>query len=349
MGFTTYYFTDSGDNSVITTSFNLAKNLLERTMLLIDIELDNVTIPPVTAVTGATRPQRRAGEPFEKNRAQVILGVEQGLGTDVTLGANAYRSQEVDYVSNSVIGTYSQNLFDQNSTIVLRGQYNHDLVGEVLDDGSVLNKPKDQYTAVAALSQILSPNTVLDISYDHVITTGFQSDPYRQVSVRGDDGVVVKTDELHPSDRTRQAGTARISQMVPRIQASLIGSYRYYFDSWAVHSHTASFRLNKYLFRSLILGLDYRYYTQTGSYFAQDEYAGQEYLAGAYRTADYKLRPFSSNNVGFSLTYLFRGLAESSPDLGFLENSAFELIYFRYFNDQDFSADILQASLKFSL
>ena len=110
MGFTSYFFSDSGDNSVITTSFNLAKKLLQRTAFLIDIELDQVTVPAVTAVTGATRPQRRINEPFEKNRGQVILGLEQGLGQNTTIAANVYRSQEVDYTSTSVIGTLSQDL-----------------------------------------------------------------------------------------------------------------------------------------------------------------------------------------------------------------------------------------------
>ena len=74
MAFTSYYFSDSGLNKVITTSFNIAKKLLERTSVLIDIELDHVTVPPVTAVTGATRPQRRKNEPFEKSGASCTRG-----------------------------------------------------------------------------------------------------------------------------------------------------------------------------------------------------------------------------------------------------------------------------------
>jgi hypothetical protein len=349
MGFTTYFFSDSGDNSVVTTSFNLAKQLLEQTMLLIDIELDNVTVPPVTAVTGATRPQRNRTEPFEKNRGQVILGLEQGLGGGATLAANAYRSQEVDYISNSVIGTYSQELFARNTTFTLRGQYNADLVGEILDDGDVVNKRKRVYTGIANLSQLLSPTTVLDLAYDYVLVDGFQSDPYRQVSVRDGAGVLTQTDEVHPANRTRQAATGKLSQALPSIEAALIGSYRYYFDTWDVHSHTVELGLNKYIFRNLLLGVDYRYYTQTGAYFWREQYAGDGFLQGALRTSDYKLKPFSSNNFGFSLTWLFRGLADSNKDLEFLRNSSLEVLYYRYFNDLEFSADVLQTSLRFSL
>ena len=349
MGFTSYFFSDSGENSVITTSFNLAKKILERTAFLIDIELDQVTVPAVTAVTGATRPQRRINEPFEKNRGQVILGLEQGLGQSTTFAANVYRSQEVDYTSTSVIGTLSQDLNDKNTTVTFRGQYNADLVGEILPTGDLVNRKKKVYTGSVNVAQLLSPTTVVDVSYDFVHLKGFLSDPYRQVKVTDDNGVYVITDELHPSRRTRQAVAGKISQMIPTIKASLIGSYRYYFDDWKVKSHTAEMKLNKYIVSDLVFGVSYRYYSQGAAYFTLDKYVGQQYLGDALRTADYKLKGFSSNNVGFSLEWLLRSLVKVNPDLDFLQNSSVEAMYFRYFNDLEFSANIFQLSLKFSI
>ncbi len=349
MGFTTYYFSDSGENSVITTSFNLAKKLLQQTVFLIDVELDNVTVPAVTAVTGATRPQRRKSEPFEKSRGQVIVGVEQGFGQDLTVAGNFYRSQEVDYTSNSAIGTVSTELFDKNTTVTVRGQYNSDKVGKITDAGDLINKKKNTYTGALTVSQLLSPTTVLDVGYDFVHIQGYQSDPYRMVKVFDLNGVSSTADELHPAKRTRHAGSGKISQLIPSIRASIIGSYRYYFDSWSVHSHTAELKLNKYIVNDLVFGVDYRYYAQTAAYFYREKYVGPEFQSTALRTADYKLKGFGSNNFGFSLTFLLRGLAKSNPDLEFLQNSSIELMYFRYFNDLDFSADIVQASVKFSI
>jgi hypothetical protein len=349
MGFTTYYFSDSGKNSVITTSFNLAKKILQQTALLIDIELDNVTVPPVTAITGATRPQRKSSQPFEKSRGQVIVGVEQGLGQTTTVAGNFYRSQEVDYVSNAAIATISQELFQQNTTVTLRGQFNSDKVGKILDNGDIVNQKKQVYTGALSISQILSPTTVADVAYDFVYANGFQSDPYRQVKVIDENGASVTVEEKHPSKRTRHAGTGKISQYVPAIQAAFIGSYRYYFDTWSVKSHTAEVKFNKYVMSDLIFGVDYRYYTQSAANFYMDRYQGQVYLGDAFRTSDYKLKRFSSNNFGLSLSYLLRGLARSNPDLEFLQNSSIEFMYFRYFNDLDFSADIVQVSLKFSI
>lgn len=349
LGFTTYYFSDSGENSVVTTSFNLAKKLLEKTTFLIDIELDQVTVPAVTAVTGATRPQRRKSEPFEKSRGQVIVGLQQGIGDNATLAGNFYRSQEVDYKSNSFVGIYSQEFNEKNTTLTLRGQFNADLVGKILDNGDVRQQRKKTYNGSLNLSQLLSLNTVMDFGYDLVLHKGYLSDPYRLVRVYDANGASSTVDELHPVSRTRHAVATKISQFIPQVKASVIASYRYYFDSWKVTSHTGEVKFNKYILTHFIFGVDYRYYTQSDANFYQDRYVGAQFQGGGLRTADYKLKAFSSNNFGFNLTYLLRGIGKSNPDLQFLQDSAIEFMYFRYFNDLDFSADIVQASIKFSI
>jgi hypothetical protein len=349
LGFTTYYFSDSGKNSVVTTSFNLAKKIAEQTLLMFDIELDQVTVPAVTAVTGATRPQRRKDEPFEKNRGQIIVGLQQGVGDGALMSGSYYRSQEVDYVSNSFVGTYTAEMNDKNTTLTFRGQASFDLVGEILESGELVQQRKKTYNGAATLAQILSPNTVWDLGYDFVLHKGFLSDPYRQVKISDGMGAALLVDELHPTTRGRHAVSTRLSQFVPPIKASVIGSYRFYFDSWKMKSHTAELRFNKYILRDLVFGMDYRYYTQSGAYFFSEQYNGVQFTTTGLRTGDYKLKPFTSNNFGFSLSYLLRGLAKANPDLEFLQDSAVELMYFRYFNDLDFSADIVQMSIKFQI
>ena len=349
MGFTNYYFTDSGANKVITTSFNMARKLLDQTTFLIDIELDHVTVPPITATTGASRPQRDKNQPFEKSRGQVILGMEQGIGQNVTVAANFYRSQEVDYISSAAVGTISIDMFRKNTTLTLRGQYNSDKVGKILESGDVFNQNKYVFTGAVDLTQVLSPTTVLDLAYDVVYLKGLLSDPYLQVNVLNGAGGTVLVDELHPSKRTRHAGTARISQFIPSIRASLLGSYRYYGDSWSVHSSTAELKLNKYITNDLVFSIDYRYYQQTGAYFYQTRYIGDNFTTTGFRTVDYKLEPFSSNNFGLSLSFMLRAFGTPGSDLEFLENSSVELEYFRYFNSLDFSADIVQFAIKFSI
>ncbi len=349
LSYTNYYFNDSGGNSVVTNSLNFAKKIFHRTMVLLDLELDNVYVPPVDGVSGATRPSRQKHQPFEKTRAQAIVGIEQGFDRDTRLAVNLYRSQEVDYLSHSVIGTFTREMFHKNTTLVLRGQYIQDEVGKILDNGDLVNRSKWAGWIKIGLGQVLSPVATLDLSYDLLYQNGFLSDPYRQVKVFDENFVFRFTEERHPIERTRHALSASVKQYLTALQASLGGGYRFYLDDWEVRSHTLEMQFSKYVFDDLITRFNYRYYTQSGAYFSQPRYQGARYLSEALRTADYKLQPFNSNNFGLSLTYLLRGLAARRPALGFLGNSSLEVRYFRYFNTLDFSANIFQLNVNLGI
>ena len=310
ISYTTYYFNDSGNNSVITSSFSLAKKLIQGTAILLDIELDKVSLPPaVDGQTGATRPARKKDETFEKNRGQVIIGVEQSLGSTTTLAVNAYRSQELDYTSNALVVTFSQDLFQRNTTVTVRGQMNADQVGELLENGDVINEDKSVYTSAFNITQVLSKNSVLNLSYDIMMMNGYLSDPYRKVRVFNNVGGYTAETEIHPDKRTRQALTSRVSQFINPVKASIIGSYRYYFDDWDVSSHTAEFRFNKYVFDDFITGFNYRYYTQKGADFYFDRYDPTH--ISEFVTADYKLMPFQSHSFGFNIKLLFKRWADN--------------------------------------
>lgn len=349
MGYTTYYFNDSGGNTVATTSFNLAKKIFSRTVLLLDLEVDNVTVPPVTAVTGATRPKRQSSKSFEKTRGQAILGIEQALTGNTTLATTIYRSQEVDYTSNSAILKLTREMFQKNTTISLRGQYIMDQVGEVEDDGSITNRSKNTIWAVAGFSQILSPTTVFSANYDAVYLEGFLSDPYRTVQVFDENNAFVAVQEKHPGNRLRQAASARLNKMIPNVGAALMFGYRYYFDDWGVASQTGEFQFSKYIFGDLITRFNYRLYTQNEAEFTLNRYRGTEFTENAFRTADYKLNSFYSNNFGISLTLMFREFVKKHRDFNFLKNSSIEFRYFRYFNSLDFSANIYQLNIDFGI
>jgi hypothetical protein len=349
LGYTTYYFSDSGNNTVITTAFELSKNIFKGTTFLLDIELDNITVPPITAITGATRPSRQANKEFNKTRGQVILGLQNNITPSTSVSASAYHSQEIDYISNSVIGSISKEFFQKNTTLTLQGQYMDDLVGKIEEDGSITNKGR--YTGWAAFSydQLLSPVTVLSLNYDVLHYEGLLNDPYRKVMVFDQFNTFTIVDEKHPKQRLRQSATAKITSFLTHIQASLTGSYRFYFDDWGVQSHTGDVQFNKYVFTDFVIRFNYRYYTQTSAEFWKAKYVGEQYEQDEFRTSDYKLNPFNSNNFGLSFTYLLRGLRGGQAVMDFLEKSSVELRYFRYFNDLEFSANIWQLNINFSI
>jgi hypothetical protein len=338
--YTAYWFKDNKENNVATTSFSLAKTLWQRTMLLLDVELDQLTIPALDGVTGASRPQRQATREFRKSRGQIIAGVDQALGEDTRLAANYYFSQEVDYKSQAAVGTLTREFFQKNFTVALRGQYTVDRVGEITSTGALIERPKEVHQASLTLTQLLSPTTIVRVGGDGFRLQGFLSDPYRLVSLPGEQPRA----ENHPSERWRQAAWGELSQYLRGLDGSVTLNYRYYWDDWEMDSHTLHLKLNKYVTPDWILSPEYRYYIQSGAGFYED---GND---GRFFTGDYKLKPFESNTMGVGVTWFLRSLARKRPNLDFLDGSSVALLYFHYFNsaqDARFSANVLEARVKF--
>ncbi len=345
ISYNAYVFSDNRKNEVFTSSFALAKQIFAKTMFLMDVELDQVTTPPITdGVSGASRPAYAPDKIFKKNRGQVILGLEQEIGQNSTLTANMYASRETDYESQSLALAWTQEMLQKNLTLNLRGQYNLDRVGYISQTQNYSDSVKEVRSGSISLSQLLSPTTILSLGADYSEYIGFLSDPYRSVVAAGD-----TLRETHPNYRYRYAGCLGLKQYIPSIRFSFHINYRYYMDQWektkkkGMESHTISLKLNKYVTKNLIISPNYRYYTQSATYFNKTQYSGNESLF----SNDYKLRAFNSNNFGVSADYYLRGLGEKRPGLLFLENARLSLEYFRYINTQDFSANIFQTTLAF--
>ncbi|MDQ3000777.1 MAG: DUF3570 domain-containing protein [Fibrobacterota bacterium] len=346
--YTGYYFGDNVDNTVATTSFSLVKTLWARTRVLLDVELDQTTVPPLEedAISGASRPARKSKSEFRKNRGQIIVGVEQGLGDDTRLGANVYFSQEVDYLSQAVTGTLSQDLFKKNLTVTLRAQYTLDSVGEILINDSLVNRGKETHQASLVLSQSLSPTSTLVGGVDAFRIIGFQSDPYRKAVIATAVPLVFDTlIERHPDTRFRQAVWVELTKYVRGIDGAFIVNYRYYWDDWGVNANTATFKFNKYVTKNWIFSPWYRYYDQSEADFGEYASGGQTFDA-----LDYKLQTFGSNTLGAGLTCFLRTFSRNHPTWDFLNNTSVSVEYLRYFNDfgTGFSANVVESSLKFS-
>ena len=346
--YTAYYFGDNSENTVATSSFSLAKTLWQRTMVMLDVELDQTTVPPLDGVTGASRPVRQSKSDFRKNRGQIIAGVEQGLGDNTKVIGSYYFSQEVDYSSQSFIGGITQDLFEKNFTVSLRGQYTLDSVGEISSTGAINNQFKETHQASIIMTQLLSPTTILRVGGDGMRNHGFLGDPYRKVAIpqAGDPTRKDTIPERHPTLRYRQAAWAEISQYLRGLEGSIIVNYRYYWDDWGVNSHTVALKINKYITPDWILTPEYRYYEQTEADFGN--YGGG---IQAFDRADYKLSIFNSNTVGMGATCFLRAFSKKHPTWDFLTNSSVSLMYFRYFNDtapSNFSANVLETRVKFT-
>jgi hypothetical protein len=120
--------------------------------------------------------------------------------------------------------------------------------------------------------------------------------------------------ERYPESRTGHAWVLRSGYgLVPGAAGDLsIGerssiqlSYRYYQDTFAVHSHTGKVEYQRYVQNDWLVGALYRYYRQGQASF----YGDRVPLTQIFKARDKELSRFSDHWIGGSLAYKPRGFA----------------------------------------
>ncbi len=346
--YSAYPYNANSDNrptKVATTAFSLVKTLFEKTRVMLDIELDQTTDAPLEsdATTGASRPARQSKSSFLKNRGQIIAGVQRDLFGNTEISGSYYFSQEVDYSSQSVVGGLTQNFAEKNFTVELTGQYQMDSVGEIRNDGSLLNRSKEVHKGSFRITQLLSPVSFVRLGVDGQRDHGFLSDPYRK-SVQGKDTI----QERVPSLRFRGAGWIEYDRFLATLAASWSVEYRYAFDDWNLASHMVWFKFNKYITPDWILMTQYRYYIQSGIDYG-------DYAAGNpgyyYAPDDPKLKDGEYHFIGLGATCYLRAFCRNHPNWDFLRRTSATVKYSRYFNDaaaeNAYAGNLLESRLSF--
>jgi hypothetical protein len=148
-------------------------------------------------------------------------------------------------------------------------------------------------TFEASWAQSWTPVVETQLTYSAQLVDGFQSDPYRSVIL----GEGIKAQEHEPTDRAREAVTARVAWYLRSIKGALRLSIRGYHDTWAIDSGAVEAEFEKSLGESLRLMARGRFYKQSGAVFWSDDYTGGRPPLGPrgqYWTGDRELSPFWS-------------------------------------------------------
>jgi hypothetical protein len=237
----------------------------------------------------------------------------QGDTTSLTAGY-AY-GIEHDYRSNSLHVNARTDALQHNTQFELSYARNFDQVCDRVQDASAVLPT--QWTALesstgcftsaagrtthdigidtfeASWGQSWTPVLTTQLTYSAQLVDGFQSDPYRSVII----GEGIKAQEHEPTERAREALTARVAWYLRSLKGALRLSVRGYHDTWAVDSGAVELEGEKSLGESLRLMLRGRIYKQSGAVFWSDDYTGGAPPLGPrgqYFTGDRELSPFWS-------------------------------------------------------
>jgi hypothetical protein len=124
-------------------------------------------------------------------------------------------------------------------------------------------------------------------------------------------------------------------------RASLKLYYKSYFDDWGIRSDTFGTRLNQYITDNLVVRYRYRYYAQGAADFYREDYDAAGGVGG-YQTADYRMSELTAHLFGTRIRW---SLADRFPESALWGGLGLQLSYERYFNSNNFSANIFEAGV----
>ena len=255
---------------------------------------------------------------FRDTRYAFNTGYTAAWDTGTTTGIGFDISKELDYSSYSVNASISQAFFQKNTTLSLGVNYEYDDsypkfgTPAPFTEMNGLNKGAGRTKTVtsinAGITQVMNRFWLLELNYDIGWNNGYLNDPYKIVSVvDGTTGAPLQyLYESRPNSRTRQSIYLANKIALGPVATDL--AFRYYHDSWGIHSITGDLTLQIPITRHMYVEPEAHYYNQSAadffSYYLVDGAMPQ------YASADGRLAKFRAWTLGIKLGYTFSGRSE---------------------------------------
>ncbi len=313
-------FQDVRGVTVLSPSVDLTQDYTERTSLRLNYGLD--------AISAASDSCVRCHRDGVNSHRQVVGLSATRKYDDLKVTVGGAYSKENFYSATTGSLSLSRDLASANTTIA--GGFSFSLNRPLLHP---LPDAENQYQsgAFASLTQTLSKTTIAQIGYELSHLAGYLDNPYLRADVNG----IMVLGQV-PDRRTRHTFSARLRQALPAA-TYLVVDYRRYVDDWKIASNTIDLGVSHYFGPELLVGLSYRRYDQNGAFFWAPSYTG----IPQYYTADFRLRPFTSNNYTGSLAITPKWQWWRMP-----EGTGLTAQYERYRTDDGFEAAIFSTGLR---
>ena len=266
----------------------------------------------VDMVSSASIDVETTASPYDDERTQGSLSMDFLHGKS-TYSIGAVKSDESDYMAETVFGSISHDMFGDLTTISFgfkQGQ--NDVFRNVIIDDVKVNDPAfaehmESKSYSVSISQIVTKNLIMSGQYEVITDEGFLRSPYRQVRffVNGDPSLQDTQSEIYPNTRSSNAASVRAKYFLP-YRAAIDGMYRFYTDTWGVIGHTGELGYvhplpnNKWIFEGRL-----RYYMQTSpADFYQDIFPYADYAN--FMARDKELATYDALTAGITATYEFK-------------------------------------------
>jgi hypothetical protein len=338
------FFTDSDQVAVRSSVADYTLQLQEDASLTVHWNNERVVIPAVKAPVGspeAIDAITTASRPISGNAYTDFIKIRNEFQGQLQRGPASvgyYLSSESDYLGQQIFASYNRNLMHEHLNVSVGTSYGWDAIEPLADDDTNLGSDtKTNLHLNAVATQVLTPKTLLRVGIEHNWVEGLQHNPYRNVYAGG-----TNVAERHPAERQRSDAFVRLHQYIDN-RSSIKLSYRVYADDWGIESHEIGTKLSQYVTQGVFARYEYRYYTQTPAEFYRDAYPSVTGIGG-YLSGDYRMADLASHLFGFALNLDFDAIA---ADHRMLRRMGLWFNYERYFNSNNYSANIVETALGF--
>lgn len=253
--------------------------------------VDKISSASVDVVTTAS--------PYKEERKQYSLGLDY-LHDGWLMNLGVITSRENDYSADTFNFGISQDFFGDLTTVSLGYSLGDDQVGRRNDPTFAAALRRQNYRL--GLSQILTKNLLLGLSFETITDEGFLNNPYR--SVRYVDDASPRgysfEPEVYPRTRTSDAGALRLRYYLP-YRAAIHGEYRAYTDSWNIRANAMELGYTHPLKGGWTIDAQLRLYSQDRADFFADLFPRADFQN--FMARDKELSTFTSRTLRLGLSY----------------------------------------------
>jgi uncharacterized protein DUF3570 len=337
------YFTDSQHIRVRSLMGN-GTVPFKNASLELHVNNEQVRIPAVSAPVGSAEAVdaiTTASRPISGNAFEDFVKVRNEFQGALTRGHAAldyYLSTESDYLGQQLGARLDRDYMNDQLNVSMGSSFGWDAIKPLADDDTNTgrsHKSTLHWNAVA--TEVMSSTTMMRFGLELNLVNGLQHNPYRHVYAGG-----TNVAERHPDTRQRRDAFFKLNHWLSNRSSVKLG-YRLYSDDWGIVSHETDTKLSQYITRGVYAQYQYRWYTQTAADFFRKEYLTTSGIDG-YLTGDYRMGPLSSHLFGFAMNADLGTLLTDHP---MFERLGLWLSIERYFNSNNYSANILETGLDF--
>jgi hypothetical protein len=289
--------------------------------------VDNVSSASIDVVTTAS--------PYEEKRTQYSLGLDY-LHDRWLMNIGFTSSKENDFVAETVSFGVSQDMFGDLTTVSLGYSLGDDIVTRRGDNNFTDTVQRQHYRL--GLSQILTQNLLLALSFETITDEGFLNNPYRSVRYVDTSSAFGYSyePEVYPRTRTSDAAALRLRYYLP-YRAALHGEFRSYSDTWDIKSQTMELGYTHPLDSGIVIEAKLRGYSQDKADFYSDLFPTAQYQN--FLARDKELSTFKSTTFRLGVSYeILEG------GWKFVERGSVSFFYDHIFFDYEDFRDLTQST-----